>query len=165
MTRDHYTWDKTEHMWRMVLPPQRFQPIEGQCIRLSPAHQELLAELYTLGGGGAFDLTQVQRGAFYGILVGNRLVSVAGTHLVSPGYGVAAVGNIFTHPEYRGRGYGTATTSAVVAELLAGGIRDIVLNVSQNNEGAIRIYERLGFERYCAYLEGPALACGIADPG
>jgi ribosomal protein S18 acetylase RimI-like enzyme len=163
LTRDHYNWDKTVQMWRMVLPPQRFQPIQGQCVRLSPAHQELLAELYTLGGGDAFDLTQVQHGVFYGILAGSQLVSVAGTHLVSPTYGVAAVGNIFTHPEYRGRGYGTATTSAVVAELLTGGIRDIVLNVSQNNAAAIRIYERLGFERYCAYLEGPALVRGIAN--
>ena len=91
---------------------------------------------------------QVEGGVFYGVFVEGQLVAVAGTHLTSPTYRVAAVGNIFTHPEYRGRGYGTATTSAVVAELLAGGIRDLVLNLSQNNEGAIRIYERLGFERH-----------------
>ena len=43
-----------------------------------------------------------------------------------------------------------------MAELLRRGIRDIVLNAGQDNAGAIRIYERLGFECYCPFLEGPA---------
>jgi ribosomal protein S18 acetylase RimI-like enzyme len=51
-----------------------------------------------------------------------------------------------------------ATTSAVVEELLRQGIRDIILNVGQANEGAVRIYERLGFERYCPFFEGTASA-------
>jgi len=83
-------------------------------------------------------------------------VAAAGTHLVSPTYGVAAVGNIFTHPDHRGRGYGTATTSGVVTALLQDSIRDVILNVSQGNTTATRIYERLGFQRYCPYFEGPA---------
>ena len=84
------------------------------------------------------------------------MVAAAGTHLISPTYGVAAVGNIFTHPGCRSRGYATAATSAVVAELQSRGIRDIVLNVSQENAAAIRIYERLGFERYCPFFDGMA---------
>jgi ribosomal protein S18 acetylase RimI-like enzyme len=46
--------------------------------------------------------------------------------------------------------------SAVVTELLARGMHDIVLNVNQKNETPIRIYERLGFERYCPFFEGMA---------
>ena len=69
---------------------------------------------------------------------------------------VAAVGNIFTHPEFRGRGCATTITSAVVVELLSRGMCDIVLNVNQKNETAIRIYERLGFERCCPFFEGVA---------
>jgi ribosomal protein S18 acetylase RimI-like enzyme len=30
----------------------------------------------------------------------------------------------------------------------------IALNVGRNNEAAIRVYERLGFLRHCAYYEG-----------
>ncbi|MBL7066093.1 MAG: GNAT family N-acetyltransferase [Anaerolineae bacterium] len=153
---DFYEWNETIPMWRMVLQPARFRPVGGDCARLTPAHSDQLAELYALGGGNAFGPAQVPHGVFYGVLADGRLVAAAGTHLVSPTYGVAAVGNIFTHPDYRGRGYGTATTSAVLSELVQHGIRDVVLNVDQKNESAIRIYERLGFERYCPFLEGPA---------
>nr|HID13948.1 GNAT family N-acetyltransferase [Anaerolineae bacterium] len=156
MIRDFYAWDETIPMWRMVLRPASFRPVEGDCVRLTSADTGQLAELYALGGGDAFSPTQVPHGVFYGIFAGGQLVAAAGTHLVGPTYGVAAVGNVFTHPDYRGRGYGTMTTSAVLAELLRLGIRDVVLNVGQENAGAIRIYERLGFELYCPFIEGPA---------
>jgi ribosomal protein S18 acetylase RimI-like enzyme len=160
MTRGFYAWQRETPMWRMVLlagARARFRGVAGNCIPLTPAHADQLTQLYALGGGLAFGPEQVARGVFYGVLVAGRVVSVAGTHLVSPTYGVAGIGNVFTHPDHRGRGYGTATTSAVVNELLQRGIRDPVLNVAQDNLPAIRIYERLGFERYCAFYEGPAV--------
>ena len=158
MSREFYRWDETLSMWRMVLRPGRFPGAESNCIRLVPHQAGQITELYTLGGGVAFSPEQIERGVFYGVVEHDRLIAVAGTHVISPSYGVAAVGNVFTHPAHRGRGFGTFTTSSVVCELLELGIRDIILNVSQDNEGAIRIYERLGFERYCPFVEGPALA-------
>jgi len=158
LVRDFYTWDEPTPMWRMILQPARFQPVNGDCIQLGVAHSDQLTELYALGEGNAFGPSQVQQGVFYGVLASDRLVAAAGTHLVSRTYGVAAVGNVFTHPDFRGRGYGTASTSAVVAELLRLGIRDVVLNVGQENEVAVGVYERLGFECYCPFLEGPASA-------
>ena len=47
-----------------------------------------------------------------------RLIAAAGTHVVSPQWGVAAVGNVYTHREYRGQGLAKVVTSAVTAELL-----------------------------------------------
>jgi ribosomal protein S18 acetylase RimI-like enzyme len=44
----------------------------------------------------------------------------------------------------------------VVAALLRRDIREIVLNVAQANAPALHVYEKLGFERYCPFLEGPA---------
>jgi ribosomal protein S18 acetylase RimI-like enzyme len=158
VTRDFYEWDFETPMWRMALNAASFRPIDGEPVRLRPDDAGALLALFALGGGDAFTPSQMVHGVFYGMLVDDRLVAVAGTHLVSPTYGVGAVGNVFTHPDYRGRGYGTVTTSAVVAELLRGGIRDVVLNVSQDNADAIRIYERLGFARYCPFLEGTAAA-------
>ena len=150
-------------MWRMVLTPARFHATSTQCRRLTAEHEDALAELYTVGGGDAFGPAQVPQGEFHGIHENGRLVAAAGTHLVSPTYGVAAVGNVFTHPDHRGRGFGTATTNAVVAALLQRGIGDIVLNVAQSNQIAIHVYEKLGFERYCPFLEGPAYSLAASS--
>ena len=83
-------------------------------------------------------------------------IAAAGTHLVAPLESVAAVGNIYTRRDRRGRGLGTAVTAAVTAELRRRGVRTIGLNVNQRNATAIGLYERLGFVRYCAFVEGVA---------
>lgn len=154
--QDFYDWEPIP-MWRMVLRVDRFRSVRGDCVPLTLDHAEQLTALYAHGEENAFDPKQVPGGAFHGVFENGRLVAAAGTHLISPTYGVAAVGNIFTHPDFRGRGCATAATSAVVAELLSRGMRDIVLNVDQKNETAIHIYKRLGFERYCAFFEGGAV--------
>jgi ribosomal protein S18 acetylase RimI-like enzyme len=156
MTNAFYAWQETTPMWRMMLQPARFQPASGDAVRLSAGQSGQLAELYALGGGGAFSPAQVERGVFYGMSIDGEFVAAAGTHLVSVDYGVGAVGNVFTHPNHRGQGYASAATSAVVSELLDRGIRDVVLNVSQDNATAVHVYEKLGFERACPFYEGPA---------
>jgi ribosomal protein S18 acetylase RimI-like enzyme len=157
LTREFYDWHETTPMWRMVLQPARFRPVPSDAIRLSPGQSGQLGGLYALGGGGAFSPAQVEQGVFFGIWAEGQLVAAAGTHLVSTTYGVGAVGNVFAHPDHRGCGYGTAVTSAVVAELLQCGIRDVILNVGQDNAAAVHVYEKLGFERYCPFLEGSAI--------
>jgi GNAT superfamily N-acetyltransferase len=153
--QDFYNWEPTP-MWRMVLQADRFRPVGGDCIPLTLDHGEHLKALYAHGKGNAFDPKQVPGGAFHGVFENGRLVAAAGTHLISLTYGVAAVGNVFTNPNYRRHGYATVATSAVVTEVQGRGVRDTVLNVDQRNEPAIRIYERLGFERYCPFFEGVA---------
>src|SRR5439155_19334107 len=103
-------------------------------------------------------------GVFCGIREGEDLIAVAGTHLVSAAESVGAVGNIYTRRDRRGRGLATQTTAAVVAELRRLGIATIVLNVSRTNVPAVRVYERLGFRRYCDYFEGRATGRQQGDP-
>jgi RimJ/RimL family protein N-acetyltransferase len=158
VARESYAWERLTPMWRMAIEHTRFHPVAGPVIPLTSAQAEELLALYAHGGGGAFDPAQMRDRTFYGVRVDGQLVAAAGTHLVSPTYGVAALGNVFTLPAHRGRGYATAAASAVVAELLRRGIHDVILNVSQANERAVRVYERLGFGRYCPYLEGVATA-------
>jgi len=147
-----YALDEVEEMFRMAITPADFRPVPGPTNKLDLSHLDTLRQLYRLGGGDAFAPYQLRDGVYYGVEVSGRLVSVAGTHLVSPSFGVAGVGNIFTHPNHRRRGYGTACTSHVVEELLAQGL-DVVLNVNRENTEAIGIYEKLGFGRYCPYIE------------
>jgi ribosomal protein S18 acetylase RimI-like enzyme len=166
IARAFYTWKENTPMWRMALDPARFRnawttrayppSARDAPVRLAPSQAGQLAALYALGGGGAFNSAQVEQGVFYGLFSDGQLVAAAGTHLVSPTYGVGAVGNVYVHPDHRGRGHGTAVVSAVVAELLDRGIRDVVLNVGRDNAPAIHLYEKLGFEHHCPFLEGPA---------
>ncbi len=154
-----YHWAELLPMWRMVRRMVRTRPsvvpaTRPEAIRLAPADEARLRTLYALGGGDAFSPLQLAQGVFYGIEQEGRLVSVAGTHLVSKTYRVAAVGNVMTHPDYRGRGYATRATAAVCAELERQQIGTIVLNVWQGNTPAVSVYEKLGFERYCPFYEG-----------
>ncbi len=150
--RAFYNLGTQERMLRMILRPADFRPVPGQVTRLGPAYTKELERLYSMGQGNAFRPYQVAQGVFYGIERSGRLVATAGTHLVSPTYGIAAVGNVFTDPDHRHQGYGTICTSAVVEELLARRL-DVVLNVSATNTTAIHIYERLGFRAYCHFIE------------
>lgn len=157
VVKDFFTWEhEPDAMWRMVLKQRHFPLSERTCVRLKSDHAEQIQNLVAHGGIGGFAAAQIDRGVFYGILNDERLVSVAGTHLVSHQYGVAAVGNVVTDPNLHRQGLGTAVVSAVLSELVRLGIKDVVLNARQNNASAIHLYQKLGFERYCAFLEGPA---------
>lgn len=164
--RAYYHLPQPIPMLRMWLRPEDFRPVShAGLIRLTPNYRGELERLYTMGMApgerpDAFTPLQLAQGVFYGVEREGRLVSTAGTHLVALAERIAAVGNVFTHPAWRGRGYATACTSAVTATLLEMGIHDIVLNVGQTNETAIRIYERLGYRRYCPFVEGMAIRKG-----
>lgn len=148
-------------MARMALDGSRFPGAQGSAERLTPAH---LAELHNLYRDGEargespdfFHESMVADGVFYGVREGGVLAAAAGTHLVSGQEHVAAVGNVYTRLQSRGRGYARCATAAVVAELLQSGIRDIALNVSAGNKIATRVYQSLGFRCTCAFFEGYA---------
>jgi ribosomal protein S18 acetylase RimI-like enzyme len=150
-----YAWEEEPRpMWRMALQRRDLPPGDAVCVRLGTGQAGQIRNLITDKDLSGFAPAQIDPGVFFGICADGRLVSVAGTHLVSPKYSMAGVGNIVTHPEYRGRGYGQKAVGAVLAELVRIGIRDIVLNVRQDNAPALHIYEKLGFERYCPFFEG-----------
>ncbi len=156
--QEAFSLGRVEDMLRMVLKPGDFHPHDGPVIRLTPRHLPSLQRLYR--GEGVFASYQLDSGIYYGVDVRGELVSAAGTHLVSPTYQIAAVGNIFTHPSHRGQGYATVCTSAVIEELLSRSL-EIVLNVARSNEVALRLYERLGFREYCPFIE----ALGVRRKG
>jgi len=79
-------------------------------------------------------------------------VCVAGVHVFSPRYRVAALGNIATHPAYRRRGFATMATAAVCTHLAP--LCDcITLNVKADNAAALSCYSRLGFGVCASYEE------------
>ena len=86
------------------------------------------------------------------IFEGDRLVSAAGVHVFSPGRDVAALANIATLPDFRGRGFATATTARLSMSLLEH-VNHLGLNVRADNVPAIRCYTNLGFETVASYIE------------
>jgi RimJ/RimL family protein N-acetyltransferase len=102
--------------------------------------------------GNWFDARMLETGYYFGIKLDGKLVSVAGVHVYSPVYKVAALGNITTHPDWRGRGLG-AQVSAKLCQELSQTVDHIGLNVKADNKAAIAIYEKIGFERIATYQE------------
>ncbi len=144
-------------MVRMWLDLERYRPVSGTgVVRLGPEDLDALTALYGEDRPDFFVPSQVSDGVYFGVQEAGRLVSVAGTHVLSRSGSVAALGNVYTAPAARGRRLAAAATSAVVQALLAQGISTIVLNIIATNHAARRVYERLGFVDYCVYHEGAA---------
>jgi predicted GNAT family acetyltransferase len=85
---------------------------------------------------------------YYGVRIGGRLVAAAGTHVINDREGIAVVGNVLTHTDYRGQGHAKAVTSGVTRDLLSR-VPDVALNVYADNQPAIAAYGRLGYREYC----------------
>ena len=120
---------------------------------LSMSHLSEIISLFKKAyPGNYFEPRMLETKQYYGIRQSGELVSAAGVHVYSRRYKVAALGNITTHPDYRGRGYGRTVTAKVCKSLLHD-IDHIGLNVKADNTSAIRCYERLCFEVVDSYGE------------
>jgi predicted GNAT family acetyltransferase len=139
-------------MVRMWVDRSSFQPAPGPAARLLPAEIGDLNRLYNLGFTAWLPAAAIAQGVYYGIRIGGRLVAAAGTHVVSPDARLAAVGNVMTHRDYRGRGYAKVTTSAVTQELLRS-CDQVILNVRSDNPPALAAYRRLGYREHVRFDE------------
>ncbi|MEO6457571.1 MAG: GNAT family N-acetyltransferase [Chloroflexia bacterium] len=112
-----------------------------------------VAELYKVSyPGNWFDPRMLETGHYYGLRRDNALIGVAGVHVYSDKYKVAALGNVTTHPQYRGQGIATACCASLCHEL-SRTVEHIGLNVKADNKGAIASYRKLGFEAIATYEE------------
>ena len=163
-----YRVDAGPPMVRMWVDQTRFEPIRSEVERLGPGDIGELNRLYQLGFASWLPGSAIADGVYYGIRVGGRLVSAAGTHVISPTARLGVVGNVLTHVEHRGRGYAAAVTAAVTAELLLS-CDQVVLNVRSDNPPALQAYRRIGYTEHVRFEErlihrlGPPWA-GITRP-
>lgn len=125
----------------------------SKVFRLSTSNLEEIRELYRVSyPGNWYDPRMLDTGHYYGLRRDNTLVGVAGVHVYSEKYRVAALGNVTTHPQYRGQGIAT-TCGAELCYELSGTVDHIGLNVKADNKGAISSYRKLGFEVIASYEE------------
>jgi RimJ/RimL family protein N-acetyltransferase len=149
---DHYRIDPGPPMVRMWVGAQRFQPFPADVRRLRTSDSSDLNRLYQLGFGSWLPSSAIGEGIYYGLWVGGRLMSAAGTHVISHTARIGVVGNVMTHVDFRGRGYASAVTSAVTAELLLS-CDQVVLNVRSDNPPALAAYRRLGYAEHVRFEE------------
>ncbi len=148
-----YRLEPGPQMVRMWVDRSRFRPAVDPGIEvLTSGDAGELNRLYRLGFGSWLPPQAISEGIYRGIRVNGRLVAAAGTHVIGRRAGISVVGNVLTQPEYRGRGYAQATTSAVTAHLLEF-CDHVVLNVRSDNPPALNAYRRLGYSEHVRFEE------------
>ncbi len=148
-----YRLDAGPQMLRMAVNRETFRPADDPAVeRLIPSDATELNRLYQLGFGAWLPPQAISDGVYYGLRVRGRIVAAAGTHVVSSSARLAVVGNVLTHADHRGRGYATAVTGAVTAELLLS-CDHVALNVRADNPPAISAYRHLGYAEHVRFEE------------
>jgi ribosomal protein S18 acetylase RimI-like enzyme len=159
----HATVTNVKRMWRMAADSTRAatgaDSTDFELQRLGQTDVSALRRLYADGESTGespdfFYDSMVPHGVFFGVYEGAELIAAAGTHLFAPEEGAAAIGNVYTRRDRRGRGLGRAVTSAVLNRLRH--VATVGLNVREDNAAAIRVYESLGLVKHCDFNEAIA---------
>lgn len=151
---------KVEQYLDMAVSEREFKPYRRWSTTTldphDPSHARALAELKAFQGV-SMTLEEasraIERLRYHGVFSGDKLVSIAGAYVRTPRIWV--IGDVYTHPEHRGRGYAKAATSSITEFALASGA-EALLHVSRDNKPAIRVYESLG---YRVIAEKPWITC------
>jgi len=120
---------------------------------LSHADTGDLMELYQHYPDNLFEPFHLEGGIYCGIRKDGKLVSVAGTHVISEEFKVAALGNIVTHEAYRGQGLAKRCVGELLSQLFEH-VEHVGLNTHMSNEAAQKTFASLGFEAMQHCLEG-----------
>ena len=99
-----------------------------------------------------FEPAQLDTGLYCGIKDAGELISVAGIHLLSENYDVAAIGNIVTDEAFRGKGLASRCVQHVLDALFLK-ISRVALNVQEGNYPAIACYQKFGFRTTSRLIE------------
>jgi ribosomal protein S18 acetylase RimI-like enzyme len=91
---------------------------------------------------GPFGRRSTDLGTYLGIRRHGRLIAMAGERLLVPGH--TEISAVCTDPAYRGQGLAARLIRAVAAGIRERGETPF-LHAAQDNVGAVRLYERLGF--------------------
>ena len=138
----------------MVVESAHFKPLmERKAVRLNAKeHLVHFLRLKSVQGrelGEEEAMRLIERWRYYGIFEGGELVAIACRYIALPE--VWVIGDVYTHPAHRGKGFAKAVTSAITRDALASGA-SALLHVDRGNTPALRVYERLG---YIALRERP----------
>lgn len=115
---------------------------DDRLVPLSEENDEEAHALATLTKPGPFARNTMRMGKFWGVFEEGRLVAMAGERLRQPGW--AEMSAVCVHPDHRGKGLARVLSTRVTADLQARGEQPY-LHCYESNQGAMRLYELLGY--------------------
>ncbi|MCA1653881.1 MAG: GNAT family N-acetyltransferase [Sphingomicrobium sp.] len=131
---------------------ERFEPSDPPAgiVALDEADAPAMLDLATLTQPGPFRARTPELSQFWGIKdAAGRLLAMAGERLRLPG--MSEISGVCTHPEARGQGFAETLSRHVANEIVRRGETPF-LHAYAGNNGAIALYERLGF-RHRGFIE------------
>ena len=161
---DQFELADVRTMRRMGLHRSKYDGVghDRRARRLGHGDTAAIMELYEHYPDNLFEPSQLETGYYFGIDNGDELLSIAGVHVVSEDYDVAAIGNLVTHPKARGQGYATVCTGRLLDELFEE-VSLVALNVREDNSPAISVYTSFGFQQNTQFWEGKAVEPGANE--
>jgi ribosomal protein S18 acetylase RimI-like enzyme len=118
-------------------------PIINTIIKLEETHREDLLGLVKIVYPEYFKSKTATLGNYYGIYQNQKLVAVTGERMQMNDF--IEVSAVITHPDYLGKGYAKQLV-AHTANVILNQNKIAFLHVYEKNLGAIKLYEKLGFE-------------------
>jgi GNAT superfamily N-acetyltransferase len=117
--------------------------IGDQIVKLTEEHLDDLLGLVKIVYPDYFKKKTASLGNYYGIYKNNQLVAVTGERMQMDQF--TEVSAVITHPEHTGKGYAKQLVTHVVNAILEQN-KTPFLHVAESNVGAIKLYEKLGFQ-------------------
>ncbi|TSD66282.1 GNAT family N-acetyltransferase [Inquilinus sp. KBS0705] len=128
---------------QMVYEGERLTTIGEGLVDLEEQHIPAMIALTQLTNPGPFLQRTIDFGNYTGIFADGELVAMAGQRQQPSPY--VEVSAVCTHPNHLGKGYASILLREQVRRIMAvAGIP--FLHVLAGNQGAIKVYERLGFK-------------------
>lgn len=125
---------------------KKMVPYDLSKLNIIPLTQENVAEMVALAEltkPGPFGTRTIEFGNYHGIFENGRLAAMAGQRMHVDKFN--EVSAVCTHHDFLGKGYATALTQHQVNIIYEQGYQPF-LHTRGDNDRAIRVYERLGFE-------------------
>ncbi|GGE57956.1 FR47-like protein [Pedobacter psychrotolerans] len=128
---------------QMVLTDKIQTEITEEIVQLNTDKKADLIELVNLVQPGYFKEKTPLLGNYYGIYKNNKLVAVTGERMKMNAY--SEISAVVTHPDFTGKGYAKQLIAFTANHIFSEG-KVPYLHVAETNIGAIKLYEKLGFE-------------------
>jgi ribosomal protein S18 acetylase RimI-like enzyme len=136
--------------WRTLQVAETYQMVynepidydEVEYVELTKKDVPEMMKLVEITKPGPFSPGTIKMGRYIGIRKNSELVAMGGERMKPEGY--VEISGICTHPEYHGKGYGTAISGILTNAILEEGNTPF-LHVFIQNQPAIKLYEKLGY--------------------